>query len=46
MHAGGLGFFLINDCGWELCGDMDAELEEKDVMVFISTTCWLVQLLG
>ncbi|XP_078182769.1 ubiquitin-related modifier 1 homolog [Carex rostrata] len=28
---------LINDCDWELCGNLDAELEEKDVIVFIST---------
>uniref|UniRef100_J3MKN7 Ubiquitin-related modifier 1 homolog n=1 Tax=Oryza brachyantha TaxID=4533 RepID=J3MKN7_ORYBR len=28
---------LINDCDWELCGGVDAELEEKDVVVFIST---------
>ncbi|KAJ1694775.1 hypothetical protein LUZ63_011473 [Rhynchospora breviuscula] len=28
---------LINDCDWELCGNLDAELEEKDVVVFIST---------
>ncbi|XP_066399941.1 ubiquitin-related modifier 1 homolog isoform X1 [Miscanthus floridulus] len=28
---------LINDCDWELCGGLDAELEEKDVVVFIST---------
>ncbi|KAF3335591.1 hypothetical protein FCM35_KLT20098 [Carex littledalei] len=28
---------LINDCDWELCGNLDAELEEKDMIVFIST---------
>ncbi|CAL9075278.1 unnamed protein product [Musa acuminata var. zebrina] len=28
---------LINDCDWELCGSLDAELEEKDNVVFIST---------
>ncbi|WOL10014.1 ubiquitin-related modifier [Canna indica] len=28
---------LINDCDWELCGGLDTELEEKDVVVFIST---------
>ncbi|XP_008803246.1 ubiquitin-related modifier 1 homolog 2-like [Phoenix dactylifera] len=28
---------LINDCDWELCGSLDAVLEEKDVVVFIST---------
>ncbi|XP_020083735.1 ubiquitin-related modifier 1 homolog isoform X1 [Ananas comosus] len=28
---------LINDCDWELCGNLDAVLEEKDVVVFIST---------
>jgi Urm1 (Ubiquitin related modifier) len=28
---------LINDCDWELCGNLDAELEEKDTVVFIST---------
>ncbi|CAL9772479.1 unnamed protein product [Musa acuminata subsp. burmannicoides] len=28
---------LINDCDWELCGSLDTELEEKDVVVFIST---------
>lgn len=28
---------LINDCDWELCGGIDAVLEEKDVVVFIST---------
>ncbi|KAG2636845.1 ubiquitin-related modifier 1 homolog isoform X1 [Panicum virgatum] len=28
---------LVNDCDWELCGGLDAELEEKDVVVFIST---------
>ncbi|XP_068648910.1 ubiquitin-related modifier 1 homolog 2-like [Aristolochia californica] len=28
---------LINDCDWELCGQLDATLEEKDVVIFIST---------
>ncbi|KAG6495196.1 hypothetical protein ZIOFF_042988 [Zingiber officinale] len=28
---------LINDCDWELCGGIDTALEEKDVVVFIST---------
>ncbi|KAF8700737.1 hypothetical protein HU200_034091 [Digitaria exilis] len=28
---------LINDCDWEICGGLDAVLEEKDVVVFIST---------
>ncbi|KAG0456962.1 hypothetical protein HPP92_022119 [Vanilla planifolia] len=28
---------LVNDCDWELCGGLGAELEEKDVVVFIST---------
>ncbi|XP_020572431.1 ubiquitin-related modifier 1 homolog [Phalaenopsis equestris] len=28
---------LVNDCDWELCGGHDTELEEKDVVVFIST---------
>ncbi|KAK8944485.1 hypothetical protein KSP39_PZI007898 [Platanthera zijinensis] len=28
---------LVNDCDWELCGGIDMELEEKDVVVFIST---------
>ncbi|XP_038982577.1 ubiquitin-related modifier 1 homolog isoform X1 [Phoenix dactylifera] len=28
---------LINDCDWELCGSLDAVLEEKDMVVFIST---------
>lgn len=28
---------LVNDCDWELCGSLDMELEEKDVVVFIST---------
>ncbi|KAL5197331.1 hypothetical protein ABZP36_000843 [Zizania latifolia] len=28
---------LINDCDWEICGGLDAELEEKDVIIFIST---------
>ncbi|ERN19419.1 ubiquitin-related modifier 1 homolog 2 [Amborella trichopoda] len=28
---------LINDCDWELCGQLDATLEEKDAIIFIST---------
>ncbi|XP_072963099.1 ubiquitin-related modifier 1 homolog [Typha angustifolia] len=28
---------LINDCDWELCDSLDAVLEEKDAVVFIST---------
>ncbi|KAF5731687.1 ubiquitin-related modifier 1 2 [Tripterygium wilfordii] len=28
---------LINDCDWELSGQLDTTLEEKDVVVFIST---------
>ncbi|CAM6082652.1 unnamed protein product [Calypogeia fissa] len=28
---------LINDCDWELCGTLEAELEENDTVVFIST---------
>ncbi|XP_010933906.1 ubiquitin-related modifier 1 homolog 2 [Elaeis guineensis] len=28
---------LINDCDWELCGSLDAVVEEKDMVVFIST---------
>ncbi|KAG9458192.1 hypothetical protein H6P81_002700 [Aristolochia fimbriata] len=28
---------LINDCDWELCGQLDATLEEKDAVTFIST---------
>ncbi|KAL6871531.1 hypothetical protein ACP4OV_014360 [Aristida adscensionis] len=28
---------LVNDCDWELSGGLDTELEEKDVVVFIST---------
>ncbi|KAJ8470327.1 hypothetical protein OPV22_024670 [Ensete ventricosum] len=28
---------LINDCDLELCGSLELELEEKDVVVFIST---------
>lgn len=28
---------LVNDCDWELCGNLDAVLEEKDNVVFIST---------
>ncbi|XP_074566329.1 ubiquitin-related modifier 1 homolog [Curcuma longa] len=28
---------LINDCDWELCGGIETALEEKDVVVFIST---------
>ncbi|KAM0949075.1 putative Beta-grasp domain superfamily protein [Dioscorea sansibarensis] len=28
---------LVNDCDWELSGNLDTALEEKDVVVFIST---------
>ncbi|KAL8129149.1 hypothetical protein V2J09_018304 [Rumex salicifolius] len=28
---------LVNDCDWELSGQMDTTLEDKDVVVFIST---------
>ncbi|WCJ32224.1 Ubiquitin related modifier 1 [Euphorbia peplus] len=28
---------LVNDCDWELSGLLDTSLEEKDVVVFIST---------
>lgn len=28
---------IINDCDWELSGQLDTMLEEKDVIVFIST---------
>ncbi|XP_050376681.1 uncharacterized protein LOC126794079 [Argentina anserina] len=28
---------LVNDCDWELTGQLNATLEEKDVVVFIST---------
>ncbi|XP_022959206.1 ubiquitin-related modifier 1 homolog 2-like isoform X2 [Cucurbita pepo subsp. pepo] len=28
---------LVNDCDWELSGQLDTPLEEKDVVVFIST---------
>ncbi|XP_039127320.1 ubiquitin-related modifier 1 homolog 2 [Dioscorea cayenensis subsp. rotundata] len=28
---------LVNDCDWELSGNLDTSLEEKDVVVFIST---------
>ncbi|XP_010523716.1 PREDICTED: ubiquitin-related modifier 1 homolog 1 [Tarenaya hassleriana] len=28
---------LVNDCDWELSGQLDTVLEEKDVVVFIST---------
>ncbi|KAL5990948.1 ubiquitin-like protein [Asimina triloba] len=28
---------LVNDCDWELLGQLDATLEEKDIIVFIST---------
>ncbi|GFQ02432.1 ubiquitin-related modifier 1 homolog 2 [Phtheirospermum japonicum] len=28
---------LVNDCDWELSGQLDTVLEEKDVIVFIST---------
>ncbi|KAL8093947.1 ubiquitin-related modifier 1 homolog 2-like [Apium graveolens] len=28
---------LVNDCDWELSGQLDTPLEENDVVVFIST---------
>ncbi|KAM7508716.1 hypothetical protein LguiA_019169 [Lonicera macranthoides] len=28
---------LVNDCDWELTGQLDTTVEEKDVVVFIST---------
>ncbi|XP_078440583.1 ubiquitin related modifier 1 [Wolffia australiana] len=28
---------LVNDCDWELSGNLDTKLEDKDVVVFIST---------
>ncbi|KAJ7568695.1 hypothetical protein O6H91_01G044200 [Diphasiastrum complanatum] len=28
---------LINDCDWELLGQLDAVVDEKDTVVFIST---------
>ncbi|KAJ8900342.1 hypothetical protein K2173_024982 [Erythroxylum novogranatense] len=28
---------LVNDCDWELSGQLDTTLEEKDNVVFIST---------
>ncbi|KAK1274579.1 hypothetical protein QJS04_geneDACA010891 [Acorus gramineus] len=28
---------LINDCDWEIYGNLEATLEDKDVIVFIST---------
>ncbi|GAB4844415.1 ubiquitin-like protein [Ancistrocladus abbreviatus] len=28
---------LVNDCDWELSGQLETTLEEKDVVVFIST---------
>ncbi|KAF7826044.1 ubiquitin-related modifier 1-like protein 2 [Senna tora] len=28
---------LVNDCDWELSGQLNTSLEEKDVVVFIST---------
>ncbi|KAI3946278.1 hypothetical protein MKW92_052288 [Papaver armeniacum] len=28
---------LVNDCDWELSGQLDTTLEDKDVVVFIST---------
>ncbi|GAB4861847.1 ubiquitin-like protein [Ancistrocladus abbreviatus] len=28
---------LVNDCDWELSGQLGTTLEEKDVVVFIST---------
>lgn len=28
---------LVNDCDWELSGNLDTTLEDEDVVVFIST---------
>ncbi|CAN1236775.1 Ubiquitin-related modifier 1 homolog 2 [Linum grandiflorum] len=28
---------LVNDCDWELSGQLETTLQEKDVVVFIST---------
>ncbi|KAG7644422.1 Molybdopterin synthase/thiamine biosynthesis sulfur carrier beta-grasp [Arabidopsis suecica] len=28
---------LVNDCDWELSGQLDTVIEDKDVVVFIST---------
>ncbi|KAJ4831301.1 ubiquitin-like protein [Turnera subulata] len=28
---------LVNDCDWELSGQLDTTLEDEDVVVFIST---------
>ncbi|OVA12376.1 Ubiquitin-related modifier 1 [Macleaya cordata] len=28
---------LVNDCDWELSGQLDTTLDDKDVVVFIST---------
>ncbi|XP_006582835.1 ubiquitin-related modifier 1 homolog 1 isoform X2 [Glycine soja] len=28
---------LVNDCDWELSGQLNTSLEDKDVVVFIST---------
>lgn len=28
---------LVNDCDWELSGQLETTLEDKDVIVFIST---------
>ncbi|CAH8383757.1 unnamed protein product [Eruca vesicaria subsp. sativa] len=28
---------LVNDCDWELSGQLETTIEEKDVIVFIST---------
>eukprot|EP00249_Psilotum_nudum_P007527 c20628_g1_i1 orf=251-559(+) len=28
---------LINDCDWELCGRLEATLQDNDTIVFIST---------
>ncbi|KAH8516733.1 hypothetical protein H0E87_004911 [Populus deltoides] len=31
------GLVLVNDCDWEHSGQLDTNLEEKDLVVFIST---------
>ena len=28
---------LVNDCDWELSGQLETTIEDKDVIVFIST---------
>ncbi|XP_020884252.1 LOW QUALITY PROTEIN: ubiquitin-related modifier 1 homolog 1 [Arabidopsis lyrata subsp. lyrata] len=33
----GVLVLVMNDCDWELSGQLDTRIEEKDVIVFIST---------